>query len=287
MKKNILLILTVLFLFPLSAETSKYYKNNSLKNTMYVNSPEGLKVRDNPSLSGKRICGLVNALPVKIVEVGKEAKIDGIKDNWIKILIPAYEWKGDEPEYGWVFGGYLSEKKVKYDLKSPVDVQNLLMSKIWRDENSYFIKWFSHDGTFAFQKLAAGGGDTGQFTVKNSSTLVIKGRFYDEYETTEEYTVSYSLKVIDENKIQIDGKTYVPYIDAMTFPLSSEINNFVYGDYSGQNIYEFIFLENPYDHVYTEEEKDKVADILIKYGVDATGTPYEKKYDAYWSSIIK
>ena len=73
----------------------------------------------------------------------------------------------------------------------------------------------------------------------------------------------------------------------MSFSLSGEIKNFVYGDYSGQSIYEFIFVENPYDHVYTEEEKDKVADILIKYGVDAAGTPYEKKYDAYWSSIIK
>ena len=38
---------------------------------------------------------------------------------------------------------------------------------------------------------------------------------------------------------------------------------------------------------YTEEEKNKVAEILIKYGVDASGTEYEKSYDAYWSSIIK
>ena len=50
---------------------------------------------------------------------------------------------------------------------------------------------------------------------------------------------------------------------------------------------EFIFLENPYSHVYTEEEKNKVAKILIKYGVDASGTKYEKAYDAYWSKIVK
>ncbi|MCR4734337.1 MAG: hypothetical protein K5829_04965 [Treponema sp.] len=85
-----LLILSVAF--NLSAESKKYYKNKKLINTMYVNSLEGLKVRDTPNLSGKRICGLINALPVKIIEIENETEIDGIKDNWVKILIPAYEW---------------------------------------------------------------------------------------------------------------------------------------------------------------------------------------------------
>ncbi len=287
MKKSFMAILVLLALLPLYAGTNKYFKNQKLVNTMYVDSLEGLRVRNEPSLSAKRVCGLPNALPVKIIEVGKETKIDGIKDNWVKILLPAYEWKGENPEYGWVFGGYLSEEKVKYDLNSPADVKNLLASKIWREEGSSFIKEFRQDGIFAFCKLAAGGGDTGEYSIKNVNQLTIRGKFYDEYGVSDEYTVTYKLKIISENRIQIDGKYYEPYIDAMSYRLDEDANirNFVYGDYSGKSIYEAIFLENPYSHTYTEEEKAKVAGILIKYGVDAKGTPYEKQYDEYWSAI--
>ena len=80
MKKKLFLIFAALFLTCLlTAEQNKYYKKDRLVNTLYVNSIEGLKVRDTPSLNGKRICGLVNAMPVKIVAVGSSAEIDGIK----------------------------------------------------------------------------------------------------------------------------------------------------------------------------------------------------------------
>ncbi|MDD5929046.1 MAG: SH3 domain-containing protein [Spirochaetales bacterium] len=291
MKRIFVFLLILSVAFQLSAESKKYYNNKKLINTMYVNSLEGLKVRDTPNLSGKRICGLVNALPVKIIEIGNETEIDGIKDNWVKILIPAYEWESENPEYGWVFGGYLSENKIKYNLNSPIDIKNLLMSKGWIDEKySALLKTFSIDGTFEFSKLAAGGGDTGNFSVKDINTLVIKGNFYDEYGKSTEYTNTLSLKVINENRIQINGDYYVPYIDALSYPLETgnhQIIDFIYGDYEGKSIYEFIFLKNPYSHVYTEKEKKEVADKLIKYGVDASGTEYEKSYDVYWSSIIK
>lgn len=174
MKKYIVLFISFILVFQLAAESNKYYKNAKSVNTMYVNSFEGLKVRDAPNLSGKRICGLVNAQPVKIIEIGNETTIGGIKDNWVKILIPAYDWKEEKPEFGWVFGGYLSEKKIKYDLTSPTDIKNLLISKSWIDEKySAFVKTFCKDGTFAFSKLAAGGGDDGSFSVKDANTLVM------------------------------------------------------------------------------------------------------------------
>lgn len=291
MKKFIVLFMSLIIVSQLTAESNKYYKNEKLLNTMYVNSNDGLKVRDTPNLSGKRICGLVNAQPVKIIEIGNETTIDGIKDNWVKILIPAYEWKEEKSEFGWVFGGYLSEKKIKYDLSSTTDIKNLLISKSWVDEKySAFIKTFCKDGTFAFSKLAAGGGDAGSFSVKDANTLVIKGKFYDEYGTSKEYSNTLSLKIIDENRIQINGDYYIPYIDALSYDIkigNHQFIDFIYGDYQGKSIYEFIFLSNPYNHVYTNEEKKEIADKLIKYGVDATGTEYEKAYDVYWSSFTE
>lgn len=160
-----------------------------------------------------------------------------------------------------MFGGYLSEKKIKYDLSSTTDIKNLLISKSWVDEKySAFIKTFCKDGTFAFSKLAAGGGDAGSFSVKDANTLVIKGKFYDEYGTSKEYSNTLSLKIIDENRIQINGDYYIPYIDALSYDIkigNHQFIDFIYGDYQGKSIYEFIFLSNPYNHVYTNEEKKR------------------------------
>ena len=285
MKKIFVVICVYIFLFlQLSAESLKYYENEKLRNTMYVNSLEGLNVRNSPNLAGKKICGLVNAFPVKIIEIGNEVEIDGIKDNWVKILIPAFKWENQKPEYGWVFGGYLSKERIEYNLNSTIDIKNLLTSKIWKKENSSYLKWFTQDGEFVFQKLASGGGESGTFIVKDKNTIIIKGRFYDEFGVSKEYSVSLNIEVINENKIKIDGEYYFPYIDALCFPIE-EIKEFVYGNYTGKNIYEFIFLENPYNHVYTEKEKNEIAETLIKYGIDASGTQYEKIYYDYWSSI--
>mgnify|MGYP003322020599 CR=1 FL=1 len=74
---------------------------------MYVDSPEGLKVRDKAGLDGTRISGLTHLQKVKVAEKGAKATIDGIASNWIKIEIPSTEWTSNKPSYGWVFGGYL------------------------------------------------------------------------------------------------------------------------------------------------------------------------------------
>ena len=109
MKKKILLLLLLFNALALAfADKSRFYKDGKVIDTMYVDSEDGLKVRDYPSLKSKRICGLPHRLPVKVVAVGKEETIDGISAPWIEILVPSYEWKSGEPEYGWVFGGYVS-----------------------------------------------------------------------------------------------------------------------------------------------------------------------------------
>ena len=96
------------------ADKSLFYENGKVLDTMYVNSEDGLKVRDLPSLKSNRICGLAHRLPVKVIALGKEETIDGITAPWIEILVPRYEWKSDDPEYGWVFGGYLSKFQASF-----------------------------------------------------------------------------------------------------------------------------------------------------------------------------
>ena len=99
MKKSvwILFSLTVL-IASIYADKSRFYENGKVIDTMYVNSADGLKVRDYPSLKSNRLCGLQHRLPVKVVAIGKEETIDGITAPWVEILIPKEEWKNISKE---------------------------------------------------------------------------------------------------------------------------------------------------------------------------------------------
>ena len=128
MKQKLKVKLTVLFILtlcttPSFADKSCFYENGKVRDTMYVNSPEGLRIRQQPSFSGKKLCTIPNMIQVKVVAIGNEVTIDGIKAPWVEILVPRYEWKGDEPEYGWVFGGYLSDSREQWKLPLELRLQ--------------------------------------------------------------------------------------------------------------------------------------------------------------------
>ena len=66
MKKHIL-IFTLFFIAGVSlvfADKSRFYENGKVLDTMYVDSSEGLRVRDKHSLKSNRLCGLPHRLPV-------------------------------------------------------------------------------------------------------------------------------------------------------------------------------------------------------------------------------
>jgi hypothetical protein len=70
---------------------------------LYVNSIEGLRVRNAPSTSGERIAILDNLTEVLVIrEDGNEIIIDGINGKWTLIKYENIE--------GWVFGGFLTAK---------------------------------------------------------------------------------------------------------------------------------------------------------------------------------
>ena len=71
MKKFLICMVLSLAVFYASAQADGYFKDGRLIDTMYVNALDGLRVRNVPELSGKNLCTLVNAQPVKVVAVGK------------------------------------------------------------------------------------------------------------------------------------------------------------------------------------------------------------------------
>lgn len=71
-----------------------------------VNSFEGLRVRNKPSLQAEKIGLLKYQETVRCIKIEKESvTIDGIKSNWYKV-------KSTETNLeGYVFGGYLTPVK--------------------------------------------------------------------------------------------------------------------------------------------------------------------------------
>lgn len=156
MKKIICILFSfTVFVASMFADKNRFYEGGKVIDTMYVNSEEGLKVRDYPSLKSNRLCGLTHRFPVKIIAIGKEATIDGITDPWVEILIPRYEWKGEEPEYGWVFGGYLTKERPEFikpkNSWELADYLSSFMSWAFYDKYSEAIGFmhFYRDGTFS------------------------------------------------------------------------------------------------------------------------------------------
>jgi hypothetical protein len=73
---------------------------------MYVNSPEGLRVRDNPNLDGEKLFVLEKNHEVTTLKKDENnIIIDGIIGNWVYIK------SNINGSQGWVFDGYLSKEK--------------------------------------------------------------------------------------------------------------------------------------------------------------------------------
>ena len=96
MRKNKLIVFA-LFLFFIT-----YNINAQNQSFLFVNSPEGLRIRDKPDISANVIGRLNNLEKVLVIEKDTNTvEIDEINDIWIKIKSSNLT--------GWVFGGYLED----------------------------------------------------------------------------------------------------------------------------------------------------------------------------------
>ena len=103
MKKIFLILAAALMLSPLAFAQIR---------GRYVNSREGLNIREEPNAGAAKVGALKYGEFVAVAGEGEKASIDGIEARWAKIIINlnGLNLDDDYNTYGWVFGGYLQEK---------------------------------------------------------------------------------------------------------------------------------------------------------------------------------
>jgi hypothetical protein len=105
---------------------------------MYVNSPEGLRIRNLPSINGERIGLLENFTKVNVVKEDLNVhNINGTEGRWVYISTPIE---------GWIFDGFLTDLNIndqinQYDFKIEE-----YFSEVENEENfEYFIRSFANN----------------------------------------------------------------------------------------------------------------------------------------------
>lgn len=304
------------------ADISRFYKNGKVLDTMYINSEEGLRVRDYPSLKSNRLCSLSYRFPVKVIAIGKEETIDNITAPWVEILIPAYEWKSNEPEYGWVFGGYLIDSLPEFKIPETKEEFTKYM-----EESFWNLAWeCGGDGAVYFGFFQNGKlyliKDFDDFLDSGKAELMINFRAVsgNEYYSDEYYYMgrqsiydtekvrlyyfkngTFEITYITENNFSNNGGSacegeliiYDFYPSKAFFNLHDD-NDDINQYFSNNNIFcnkrMFTIIENQNVLQYLFEEKllnKEIAIKCIQKGFSAAGTSFQKDYQEYWDPIMK
>ncbi|MDR0289754.1 MAG: SH3 domain-containing protein, partial [Treponema sp.] len=167
-------------------------EQKDLNKIMYVNSPEGLRVRNLPSINGDRI-GLLDYLTeVKIKKEDNDiVSIEGIEGKWVNIITPIE---------GWIFNGFLeNEEQYKNRFNKTIQEKIIGSWRVLKDESeinepsySYPSEYltfpmltFRRNGIFSFGIAGKGGGLGGEWKVENG-IIIIMGKWGSEGETEEE-----------------------------------------------------------------------------------------------------
>ena len=292
MKKFVLLLiiaLSVKLVFPVDAA---YFKNSTGIDFLYVDSPEGLRIRDTPSLSGNRIGVLFDRMKVKVISVGKETRIDGIQSNWVKILLPVETVKSGANVYGWVFGGYLTDRLAAFSTKNWTDrdLQRYLCRFSWVTGGREFHQ-FDLDGSYRMGLLESGAGGNGTYSVSMADkTITVQASYGDEEYEGAMQTDVFKIVKIEEDKLTLRGKNY----DFVLLP--SFTNSYFYGFLTRTNFKCSSFEEPSFNALMYSFTSDMVHAIqsenfiknsmknLIKMGVFIEGDDeYKTMYSSYWN----
>ncbi|MCR5386854.1 MAG: SH3 domain-containing protein [Treponema sp.] len=268
------------------ADKSRFYKNEKVIDTMYVSAEDGLRVRDKPSLKSNRLCGLPHRLPVKVVAIGKEEAINGITAPWVEILIPQYEWKSAESEYGWVFGGYLSERQPDFiPPKNAEELQRYLSSIECWDEyenNETYLYVFAFDllkGKFWHGKYDTDIGEGGEWKALSENKLSL----HTSYVMACEEDIFWNLVF----KFEKDGSFNYSHGKSISYcyPRFSKEDWSLYSVTSKGNYITYYAGIKDWSS-YNVRSIEEIIMEAIRWGISADGTSYEKKYHDYWNPIM-
>lgn len=289
---GLVLLLCSNFLFSLDSE---YFFNNKNIDYLYVNSPEGLRIRNKPDLSANKIGVLYDRMKVKIISVGEETTIDGIKSNWIKVLLPVETIQAKENVYGWIFGGYLTDKLDTFSTKewTDNDLQRYLCRFSWvtGNKNRTFYR-FELNGSYTVGLIESGMGGGGKYSVSiKNQTITVKTEFFDEDSESEVITDVYRIKKIEEDKLTLNIKGYdfifIPSINQEYFYkfLTQEKSNpdsFVLSSYYALM---FPFYSDILKQIENKDKDfiNKSMHNLIKLGIYIEDVEYKKEYNLYWN----
>ncbi|MBQ7612463.1 MAG: SH3 domain-containing protein [Spirochaetaceae bacterium] len=280
MKKLICILCSVSMLtFSVFADKSAFYENGKVIDTMFVNAELGLRIRDYPSLKSNKICLLAHRMAVKIVAIGKEETIDGMTAPWVEIVLPRYKWKSLDPEYGWVFGGYLSQTQPAFIKPETAQELERYLSSVgaWNeyanDETKRYALCFQENHGFYRGILDTDIGESGSWKAISKDTVQFK-TMYVIHEDIDDHVWSLTFTFFEDgNFYYTSGRDKVycyPCVDYPYFPA--------------------IYTIGKYGNALEEcEAKDYIgdADWYIKYGISAKGTQFEEQYRKYWDPIMR
>lgn len=289
MKKLFLILAVVVALSSVAfADKSRFYEGGKVIDTMYVDSEDGLRARNFPSLKSARLCALPHRLPVKVVAVGKEETIDGMTAPWVEILLQRYEWQGEEPEYGWVFGGYLSEKQPKFiEPKNAGELSDYLTRLLFLIDmeeypNSMYAVRMLPDGSYEGGALSGARPTEGTWKAQTHNSFLLCKVYDNGFDSNEKITVTVRIE---------EPYTYFAFIgDKFKRIFPSEHASLTFDDDNMKSpmLYEKNYKNQTYLQYLADCEKvdSERISLSIIAGVSAKGTKYEKQYHDYWNPIM-
>jgi len=290
MKKIILAVMLGLITGSLFGESNDYFNKNKNIDILYVNATEGLRVRDSASLYSKKIGTLFDRMVVKVVSIGNEAEIDGIKSNWVQILLPIETINTGSNVYGWVFGGYLTEKLFPFSTEkwSDADLQRYLSRFSWVSDNRY--RKFSPEGKYFFGLLESGMGGSGKYSVSiKNKTITLSVSYGDEeYKGPVEKEI-YKILDIKEDSLLLEIKgsevTLLPAFTNSNFweKLARETMRFSSFDEPAMNALRFSFVTSMIKNLPIKDTTVLWTN-LIKMGVKLDNQEFINEYNKTWGN---
>ncbi|MBQ0003227.1 MAG: SH3 domain-containing protein [Treponema sp.] len=274
-----------------------FYENNELCDTMYVSATSGLRVRRGPSTDEETIGKLPYRFAAKIVAVGEKTSVGDIQSYWVKVVMPDYSEKVTEPNYGWVFGGYLS-KEIP-EIKKPESGDELaayicsnsfymrMQNKSTFEEDGYTF-CFYHDGTFYCCRFEGeceitkeGKGtwkaDSSTHITVESEDISLDG-FYVHKITEEGFSSPYEDDPYGWEKFSAS----IGYLDFVKEKMVSEYK-YSYSVYDDDGVKKINTFFESYINYFEGERLNS----MIVSGVNMAGTKYESNYNEYWDPIRK